>query len=421
MSVRRVAMLSLHTSPLDPPGSGDAGGMNVYVLELSRRLAAGGVDVDVYTRATSSQVPPAVEVAPGVTVRSLVAGPFEGLAKSDLPGQMCPFVREVLRTEATFPAGHYDVVHSHYWLSGQVGTVLAYRWGVPLVHTMHTMAKVKNAMLADDDEPEPYARVVGEEQVVATADLLVANTGQEASDLVELYDADPAAVRVVHPGVDLDLFVPGRPAARAALGLGEDELVVTFAGRLQPLKGPGVLLRTVARLLTERPRLRERLVVPVVGGVSGSGTDYPHRLARLTARLGLADVVRFVDPVPQAELARWYAASTLVCVPSYNESFGLVALEAQACGTPVLAARVGGLEVAVDDGRTGELVDGHDPAEWARRLGDLLERPDRLERLGREAVRHAGRFGWERTAEQTRALYAEAQAGGPGGRLASVS
>ena len=414
-------MVSLHTSPLDPPGSGDAGGMNVYVLELSRRLAAGGVAVDVFTRATSSQVPPVVEVVPGVTVRSLVAGPYEGLAKSDLPGQLCPFVREVLRTEAALPPAHYDVVHSHYWLSGQVGTVLADRWGVPLVHAMHTMAKVKNALLADDDEPEPYARVVGEEQVVAAADLLVANTDQEARDLVRLYDADPAAVRVIQPGVDLDVFVPGRAAARAALGLAPDDLVVTFAGRVQPLKGPGVLLRAVAALLAHRPDLRERLVVPVVGGMSGSGADHLDALGSLAGDLGLRDVVRFVPPVPQPELARWYAASTLVCLPSYNESFGLVALEAQACGTPVLAARVGGLEVAVDDGRTGVLVDGHDPREWAHRLGQLLERPDRLADLGRRAVRQAAAFGWERTAEQTRALYAELDRGGAGGRLASVS
>ena len=228
-------------------------------------------------------------------------------------------------------------------------------------------------------------------------------------------------MRVIHPGVDLDVFVPGRAAARAALGLGDDDLVVTFAGRIQPLKGPGVLLRAVARLLADQPRLRERLLVPVVGGVSGPGTDHPHALARLAGDLGLADVVRFVPPVPQRELARWYAASTLVCVPSYNESFGLVALEAQACGTPVVAARVGGLEVAVDDGRTGVLVDSHDPGEWARALGDLLDRPERLAELGRRAVRQAAAFSWERTAEQTRALYAEALAGGPGGRLASVS
>ncbi|MDF2967123.1 MAG: mshA [Nocardioidaceae bacterium] len=413
-------MLSLHTSPLDPPGSGDAGGMNVYVLELSRRLAASGVEVDVFTRATSSQQPPEVQVAPGVTVRSVVAGPFEGLAKSDLPGQLCPFVREVLRVEAAYPSGRYDVVHSHYWLSGQVGTVLADRWGIPLVHAMHTMAKVKNSLLADDDEPEPYGRVVGEEQVVAVADLLVANTDQEASDLVELYDADPAAVRVIHPGVDLEVFVPGRAAARRALGLGSDDLVVTFAGRIQALKGPGVLLRAAASLLAERPGLRGRLVLPLVGGTSGPG-ESPDALASLAGGLGIADVVRFVPPVTQPELARWYAASTLVCVPSYNESFGLVALEAQACGTPVLAARVGGLEVAVDDGRTGVLVDGHEPADWARRLGDLLDRPEQLAVLGRRAVRHAQSFSWERTADLTRSVYGEAQMRGTGGRLVSVS
>jgi D-inositol-3-phosphate glycosyltransferase len=413
-------MLSLHTSPLDPPGSGDAGGMNVYVLELSRRLAASGVAVDVFTRATSSLQPPVVEVTPGVSVRSVVAGPFEGLTKSDLPGQLCPFVREVLRVEAAYPPGRYDVVHSHYWLSGQVGSVLADRWGIPLVHAMHTMAKVKNSMLADDDEPEPYTRVVGEEQVVAAADLLVANTDQEASDLVELYDADPAAVRVIHPGVDLEVFVPGRAAARRALGLGADDLVVTFAGRIQALKGPGVLLRAVSALLAERPALRGRLVLPLVGGISGSGKS-PDALSSLAEGLGIADVVRFVPPVSQPELALWYAASTLVCVPSYNESFGLVALEAQACGTPVLAARVGGLEVAVDDGRTGLLVDGHEPAHWARRLGDLLERPEQLTVLGRRAVRHAASFSWERTAELTGSVYDEAHVRRGGGRLVSVS
>jgi len=297
--------------------------------------------------------------------------------------------------------------------------VLADRWGVALVHTMHTMAKVKNSLLADDDAPEPQARVVGEEQVVAAADLLVANTDQEVSDLVELYDADPAAVRVVHPGVDLDVFVPGRAAARQALGLGGDDRVVTFAGRLQALKGPGVLLQAAAALLADRPDLRRGLVVPLVGGASGSG-ECPDALSALADELGIADVVRFVPAVSRSELARWFAASTLVCMPSYNESFGLVALEAQACGTPVLAARVGGLEVAVEDGRTGVLVDGHDPRVWAQHLGDLLDHPDRLAELGEQAARHAASFGWERTAEQTRALYAELWAAGPG-ELASVS
>ncbi len=411
--VRRVAMLSLHTSPVEQPGSGDAGGMNVYVSELSRRLARRGIEVDVYTRATSSTAPPVHDLAPGVSVRSVVAGPFEGLAKADLPGQMCPFVREVLRTEATFPHGHYDLVHSHYWLSGQVGSVLADRWGVPLVHAMHTMAKVKNASLADGDTPEPPARVIGEEQVVAASDVLVANTADEAGQLIELYDAPQERVRVVHPGVDLDVFgaarTGGRSGARRRLGLPADARVLLFVGRLQPLKAPDVLLRGVAALLATRPDLRPSLVVPIVGGPSGSGTDHPDSLTKLASQLGIADVVRAVPPAAHADLASWYAAATLVCVPSYSESFGLVALEAQACGTPVVAARVGGLPVAVHDGVSGALVDGHDPQAWARQLELMLDRPRLLDSMGQAAVRHAAGFSWDRTAEQTVQVYRAAQ------------
>ena len=212
---RRIAMVSVHTSPLDQPGTGDAGGMNVYVVELSRRLAALGVEVDVITRATSSDLPPTVELAPGVTVRHVTAGPFEGLAKEDLPAQLCAFTAGVMRIEAVREPGWYDLVHSHYWLSGQVAWLAAERWDVPLVHTMHTTAKVKNLTLADGDTPEPVAREIGEAQVVAAADRLVANTDEEAKSLVELYDADPANVVTVPPGVDLDLFRPGSATRRA--------------------------------------------------------------------------------------------------------------------------------------------------------------------------------------------------------------
>jgi len=410
--VRRVAMLSLHTSPLDQPGTGDAGGMNVYVHELSRRLAALGTEVDVYTRATSSSAPPVVDAAPGVTVRAVVAGPFEGLAKADLPGQMCPFVREVLRTEASFPRGHYDLVHSHYWLSGQVGAVLADRWAVPLVHTMHTTGKVKNLSLAEGDTPEPHVRIVGEQQVVDASDLLVANTAEEAGQLVDHYDADPDRVRVVHPGVDVDVFGAGRTGGRAAarqrLGLPADAVVLLFAGRLQPLKAPDVLVRAVATLLDRRPGLRPHLRVPVVGGPSGTGAEHPEALGDLVRRLDVADVVQFVPPADHDELAHWYAAATLVCVPSYSESFGLVALEAQASGTPVVAARVGGLPVAVGHGVSGMLVDGHDPGAWADTIAALLDQPHRLEVMGRHAVRHAAGFGWDRTAAATAAVYREA-------------
>ncbi|HYN94375.1 MAG TPA: glycosyltransferase, partial [Pilimelia sp.] len=205
---RRIATLSVHTSPLHQPGTGDAGGMNVYVVEVARRLAAAGVAVEIFTRATSSDLPPTVEVAPGVHVRHVTAGPFEGLAKEELPAQLCAFTTGVLRAEAARAPGFYDLIHSHYWLSGQVGWLAKDRWGVPLVHTAHTLAKVKNSQLATGDRPEPRARVIGEEQVVAEATRLVANTRAEAQDLIERYDADPARVSVVEPGVDLDRFTP---------------------------------------------------------------------------------------------------------------------------------------------------------------------------------------------------------------------
>ncbi len=397
--VRRLAMISLHTSPLDQPGTGDAGGMNVYVIELARRLARQGIEVDVFTRATSSALPPVVEAADGVLVRHVHAGPYEGLAKDALPGQLCVFAREVLRTEAAQPRGHYDAVHSHYWLSGQVGALARDRWGVPLVHTMHTMARVKNESLAEGDTPEPEARVIGEQQVVEAADVLVANTDIEAKQLINLYDADPGRVEVVHPGVDLDVFRPGsQTAARAALGLPADAQVVLFAGRIQPLKAPDVLLRAIAVLLERQPALRSRLVVPVVGGPSGSGLEHPESLAELAVTLGLDDVVRFVPPVAQSQLAQWYAAATLVAVPSYNESFGLVAAEAGACGTPVVAAAVGGLPTVVRHERSGLLVDTHDDTDWARALGRVLTEPGLHDRLAAGAAAQAREFSWDATA-----------------------
>ena len=400
--MKRVAMLSVHTSPLDQPGTGDAGGMNVYVTELAKRLADHDVAVEVFTRATSSDLPDLVEVAPGVTVRHVAAGPYEGLAKEDLPGQLCTFARDLLRVEAQHDLGWYDVVHSHYWLSGQVGALAADRWGVPLVHSMHTMAKVKNTALATGDKPEPWGRVVGEEQVVESADHLIANTDDEATQLVGRYGADPDRVTVVHPGVDLDVFRPAEAAvARRRLGL-------LFAGRIQPLKAPDVLLRAVAVLLARDPALRDRLVVPVVGGPSGSGLEEPTSLVDLARELGVADVVRFVPPVSQRELAPGYAAAPLVCVPSYNESFGRVAGEAQACGTPVVAASVGGLTTAVQDGVTGLLVTGHDPEDYAAALARVIGDPARRQWMSTAAVHHARRFGWERTAEATLRVYEQA-------------
>jgi D-inositol-3-phosphate glycosyltransferase len=345
-----------------------------------------------------------------VLVRHIAAGPFEGLTKGELPGQLCAFAREVLRAEAMQPLGHYDAVHSHYWLSGQVGALARDRWGVPLVHSMHTMAKVKNAALAAGDSPEPLARLIGEEQVVAASDLLIANTDLEARQLVDLYDAEPARVEVIHPGVDLSVFEPiNEGTARRALDLPEDAIVLLFAGRIQPLKAPDVLLRAVAVLLERDPALRSRLVVPIVGGPSGTGLEHPESLAQLSAELGLDDVVRFVPPVSQPVLALWCAAATAVAVPSYNESFGLVAAEAQATGTPVVAAAVGGLTTVVADGVSGLLVDTHEPRDWAAALRRLIDDPALTARLGVGALEHARDFSWDRTAERTLGAYHQAR------------
>ncbi|MGW6910367.1 MULTISPECIES: D-inositol-3-phosphate glycosyltransferase [unclassified Streptomyces] len=407
---RRVAMLSVHTSPLHQPGTGDAGGMNVYIVELAQRLAAINIEVEIFTRTTATDLPPTVELAPGVLVRHIDAGPYEGLNKEDLPAQLCAFTHGVMQAWAGHRPGYYDLVHSHYWLSGHVGWLAAQRWGAPLVHAMHTMAKVKNANLADGDTPEPAARVIGETQIVTAADRLIANTAEESEELVRHYAADPDKVAVVHPGVNLTRFSPadGRAAARARLDLPQDALIPLFAGRIQPLKAPDVLLRAVAVLLDEHPELRSRILVPIVGGPSGSGLAKPEGLQKLAARLGIADVVRFRPPVGQEQLADWFRAASLLVMPSYSESFGLVAIEAQAAGTPVLAASVGGLPVAVRDGRTGFLVQGHNPADYARVLRAFADDPHLSPRMGEAAARHAQSFGWDAAAAATADVYVAA-------------
>ena len=416
---RRIAVLSVHTSPLEQPGTGDAGGMNVYVVETSKRLADLGVEVEVFTRATSSDLPPVVQLAPGVTVRHVTAGQFEGLSKEDLPAQLCALTSGVLRAEAQHEPGWYDVVASHYWLSGQVGWLASERWGTPLVHTAHTLAKVKNLALADGDLPEPLRRVVGEEQVIAAADRLIANTAEEARQLVTLYGADPDRVVPVAPGVDLEQFRPGEASgARTRLGVPPDAVVLLFVGRIQPLKAPDVLLRAAARMLEQDPSLRSRLVVAVVGGPSGTGLAEPHHLQELARSLGIDDVTRFEAPSAGKDRLRdWYTAATVVAVPSHNESFGLVALESQACGTPVVATDVGGLRTAVRDGVSGLLVPGHDDDAWA---AALLKAIDLREELSPGALAHARQFSWAVTADGLLATYRDALAERSGLLVASA-
>jgi D-inositol-3-phosphate glycosyltransferase len=399
----RIATLMVHTSPLDQPGIGDAGGMNIYVLESAQRMAAMGVSVDIFTRRTDSAQPDIVEISPGVRVRHFDCGHVT-LTKEQLPIHISGLSQEfsrIMRTE------NYDVIHSHYWLSGKVAMPAAKELGIPLVHTMHTMARVKNLNLAEGESPEPMIRVQGETQVVAAANALIANTDAEGASLVSLYDACPDTVHVVSPGVDLYTFTPGesRSTARDQIGQPQDALIVSFVGRIQPHKGPEVLIRATSELVKHTPLLRHKLIVNIVGGASGANTEEVDRLKELTTWLAIDDVVRFTPPVPRVDLPQWYRAADLVIVPSYSESFGLVALEAQACGTPVVATAVGGLRTAVADGISGVLVDGHDPKAWSSVISRLLQEPQRRVLLSMGAIEHASHFGWDVTARGTLDIY----------------
>jgi D-inositol-3-phosphate glycosyltransferase len=399
----RVAVLMVHTSPLEQPGIGDAGGMNIYVVESAQRMAARGVSVDIFTRRTHASETETVEISPGVRVRYFDCG-HGSLTKEQLPAHISGLSKEFLRI---IREENYDAIHSHYWISGKVAMPAAKELGIPLVHTMHTMARVKNLNLAEGETPEPMIRVQGETQVVAAANALVANTDAEAASLVSLYDACPDIVHVVSPGVDLYTFTPGqgRSAAREIVGLPQDSLVVSFVGRIQPHKGPEVLIRATSELVKHSPLLRHKLIVNIMGGASGANTEEVDRLKELATWLGIDDVVRFSPPVPRADLAQWYRAADLVVVPSYSESFGLVALEAQACGTPVVATAVGGLRTAVADGISGVLVDGHDPKAWSSVIARLLQEPQRRVLLSMGAIEHASHFGWDATARGTLDIY----------------
>jgi D-inositol-3-phosphate glycosyltransferase len=331
------------------------------------------------------------------------AGPCAPVGKEDLPAILTEFAGGVMGAGE----GRYDLVHAHYWLSGSAARAVKRAWDVPLVASFHTLGKVKN--LADLDDPEPPRRLGGEHGVVREADLILAPTPAEASHLVHLYGARPERIRVVPPGVDLERFRP-RPVrdARAALGLG-GRRVILFVGRLQRLKGPDVAVRSFAEAARRRPDLLDDAALVLVGGPSGPGDPMAEmgRLRRLAARVGVADRIRFVEPVPHDELPSLYAAADVLLVPSRSESFGLVALEAQACGVPVLASAVGGLPYVVEDGETGFLLPPGDHAAFADRLVRLLGHPGLRARLSGSARRHASRFSWDRTADLVHSVYGE--------------
>jgi D-inositol-3-phosphate glycosyltransferase len=387
----------MHTSPLAQLGAGDGGGMNVYVRELSGALARAGVDCDVYTRASSPGLAPVVDVEPGVRVHHVVAGPFEPVPTDELPEVVDDFTAGVLETMGA--DGEPDLIHANYWLSGLSGHVLKHALGLPLVSTFHTLARVK-AEAAEDDHAR-RARAEGE--VIGCSDAILANSPDEAVQLERLYGALPDRIEVVPPGVDHRLFFPSdRTAARRQLGLGDDP-VLLFVGRIQPLKGADVAVRALVAL-DDFPSAR----LVVVGGPSGrDGEAEMVRLRELVGECGLDERVVFVPPRPHCGLATYYRAADVCLVPSRSESFGLVALEAAACGTPVVAAAVGGLRSLVVHDSTGFLVEGRNPADFAVCAARLLAEPELAAAMGVRAGTGARRYRWSITAARLRRLYAD--------------
>jgi D-inositol-3-phosphate glycosyltransferase len=397
----RIAVISLHTSPLDQPGIGDSGGMNVYVRAVTERLARRGVSVDVFTRCAGRGVPEVERLGPLTRVIQIPAGPCAPVEKDRLPVVTLSFADRIIESAGPAP---YDLVHAHYWLSGGPAVALKEHWGVPLVVSFHTLGAVKNQA----GPAEPQVRLAGERVTIAAADRVLAPTSEEADHLVRLYGASLERIRVIHPGVDGDAFFP-RPKepARARLGLA-GRRVVLFLGRLQPIKGADLAIRAMARAILQDGRAGSDLALVVMGGPSGAdGRGYVERLRRLAAREGIEDRVRFLDPSPHQELPWVYSAAEVLLMPSRSESFGLAALEAQACGVPVVASSVGGLRSVVSDGSSGFLVTPEDLDALEDRLLDVLRDRELRSKLSRGARHHARRFSWEDTAEGVLAAYRE--------------
>lgn len=399
--INRVAYLSLHSCPLTQPGTGDAGGMNVYIRELARAMAERGKDTVVFTRRTDDVTPDVVDVQPGFRVVHIEAGPRRSLPIGSLVGLVGEF------SEATLAwidqnCEPFDIIHSHYWLSGWAGVLLKEKLGLPLANSFHTLGRIKDLTKRSDDPPEGVIRTLTEEEVIARSDCVVASTPYEFDDLMEHYAADPARLCTSPPGIRHDVFRPGqKESARLWTGL-DGHPIVLFAGRIQPLKGVDVAISALGLL----PDTGNPAHLVVIGGPSGSaGPTEVERLKSLTTELGLGSRVHFIPPVPRDQLVSFYQAADAVIMPSRSESFGLVAAEAQSCGVPVIAANVGGLPYIIENGKSGILVDGHNPADYAAAINRVLSDPGLAERLGNGAIEHSQRFSWDATVSRFLELY----------------
>lgn len=407
----RIAMLSVHTCPLATLGGKETGGMNVYVRDLAGELARRGHYVDVYTRSQDPTIPRinSTDLGRGARVIHIPAGPEQPYPKHLVYDHLPEFIEGVL-AQAESDGIRYDLLHSHYWLSGAVALELRKLWGVPIIHMFHTLGEMKNAVARSAEEREPERRIQVEKELVRSVDLLVAATPVEKEQLVRLYGADPARIRVIPPGIDTQRFHPIPPAyARKRIGLCEDCCIILFVGRIEPLKGIDNLLRAVAYVVERLPGLRHRLRVPIIGGDPDRirEDDEMIRLQSLREELGIGDVVVFLGAKEQDLLPYYYSAAAMVVMPSDYESFGLVALEAMACGTPVIASDVGGLAFLVKHGRTGYRVPARDPQALAHKIIRLLTDEALRRSIGQRAACWAESYAWPRIVERVEKAYGE--------------
>jgi D-inositol-3-phosphate glycosyltransferase len=397
--IEKVAYLSMHTSPLAQPGSGDAGGMNVYIDQLARTMAARGVAVEVFTRRQDPDDPVVVEVLDGYRVIHVDVGLPQPLSVAALVRFVRPFAKSVIATLRPDPP---QILHSHYWLSGWAGLLVKRALRIPLANSFHTLGRVKNDALPASRAPESLIRIAAEHEVIESSDCVMASTPAEAEELLDFYGADPNRLCTSPPGVDHRVFKPGSQAgARRRLGLGPGPILL-FVGRIQPLKGVDVAIESLDLVNRRHPEA----TLVIVGGPSGpEGVAELHRLRQLARTRGVGSRIRLVNPLPHGLLADVYRAADLLLVPSRSESFGLVAAEAQACGIPVVAARTGGLVYVVDDGTSGVLVDGWDPADYADAALRLIDDPELRAKMGKAATDWAKRFSWEDTVKRYLELY----------------
>jgi len=385
----RIAVLSYHTSPLAQPGTGDGGGMNVYVRELSSALARLGHEVDVYTRRDTPQSRDCIVVEPGFRVHNITAGPAAPLGRDELPLHVEAFTNSLATLFRL--NGQPDVLHANYWMSGLSGHRLKHELNIPLIMTFHTLERVK----ANHFEPESEARALEEAALFRCADGVLASCQVEADQFVQFYDADPSRVHIVPLGVDHAFFAPGyRPQARRALGIDNDAKMLLFVGRIQALKGVDLALET----LIELRRRGENALLSIVGGPSGpEGREMFARLHDRVREAGVIDYVNFVAPQCHQLLSSFMRCADVTLVPSRSESFGLVALESLSCGTPVLASAVGGLTTLVEPGVTGDLLQSRSPRDWADAVQQITD-PERTTSLSNAAVLKARDYTWRRAA-----------------------